>query len=786
LTGNAPWGWSRTGAQHEPTGFVGRKAELEAVFGALSRARVVTLTGPGGIGKTRIALRAARQASLEFTDGISIVELSGLRNAELLPNTVAAAVGLPETGTTHPMDQLIEYFIDKRALLVLDTCEHLVEALASFADILVRNSAHLVLLLTSRQPVALPGEHVLSVPPMPEPDGESTETTNDTVALFVERAKAARPSFVLDDDNRAEVIALCRRLDGMPLAIELAAVRLRTMTLEQILQRLDNRLQVLGGARSAQARHQTLRATIEWSHELCSEEEKELWARLSVFAGGFPMAAVEEVCAGEELDGLDVIDVLLGLVDKSVIQRVEGVEEDRYRILDTLREFGAEQLERSGRTEIYARRHQDFFLRVATRAGEEWMSDQQLQWGRRLHADLDNFRAALDFAAAHPADQAALRLVNGLWGLWLGESRLTEGRLWLDKALAAEPDRTFDHALALSFSCYFGMLQSDASVREQIIGCRDLAEELDDDFLRGRAEYVQVLELALWGTPAESLELCAQMRERVIANGDQFLLANSSIPISALNAVHGDPAGALAEVERGLSALRHIPQEKWIRNYLKAMQVLCLLVLGETDQARELGRATLPSIIEQDQTMGIATMIEYLAWVATTHKEHELATTLLGGSSTLWHKVGLLLWGEPGLNALHAEYEKTLMIGLGAERFTQLYTRGASMSVPELAELAAGEAAADHARADRTEDGSPLGPLTLRERQVARLIAEGLNNRQISERLVISKRTADAHVEHILNKLGFRSRTQVAAMIGALKDGQTTFAASAPHESTSP
>ncbi|MEU5881488.1 LuxR C-terminal-related transcriptional regulator [Spirillospora sp. NPDC047279] len=767
MTESGAWSWAKTGARYEPTGFIGRAAELTAVEKGLAAARVVTLTGPGGIGKTRIALRAAHRAGRDFPDGVSVVELSGLRDAEFLPNEVAAAVGMPEADARESMDQLLDYFADKRALLVLDTCEHLVGAVAAFADMLVGNCAHLVLLLTSRQPVALPGEHVLAVPPMPEPDSASTEETNDTVALFVARARAARPEFALDDDNRSEVVMLCRRLDGMPLAIELAAARLRTMTLDQILRRLDNRLQVLAGSRAVLARHQTLRATIEWSHDLCSPAEKELWARLSVFAGGFSMAAVEEVCAGNELDGFDVIDLLLGLVDKSVVQRIDNVEEDRYRMLDTLREFGAENLERAGRTETYAARHQRFFLRVATRAGEEWFGDQQLLWGQRLKADLDNFRVALDFAIANPTDQASLRIANGLWGLWLSGSRLTEARRWFDKALEAEPDLTSDHVIALFFSAYCGVLQGDPRVQEMIVRVRTLAEELDDDFLRVRAEYVEAAGAALWVSTAEAIAGMNRARELAAAAGDPFIRVMTTIPLAAMHAAQGDPAAALLAVQDGLAALAHIPRESWNRNLLKTMRVLCHLALNQVQEARDLGRATVPDLIEQSSTM--AAMIEYLAWAATADRDFELAATLLGGSGALWRRIGRLLWGELSLNAMHTKFETDLIQALGGERFTRLYTRGAALTHPELSALATGDARQPPPTFEE-EVGSPLGPLTNRERQVARLIAEGLSNRQIAERLVISKRTADAHVEHILTKLGFRSRTQVAAMIGALKD----------------
>ncbi|MFC9976625.1 ATP-binding protein [Spirillospora sp. NPDC127200] len=765
--GATQWGWARAGARHERTSFIGRSAELEAVRTAITRSRLITLTGPGGVGKTRIALRAARRSGAEFPDGVGIVELSGLRDAELLPSTVASALGLPEIAAQHPMDQLLEYFADKRALLVLDTCDHLVDAMAVFADILVGNSAHLVLLLTSRQSVALPGEFVLPISSLPEPDAADDETTNDTLALFVARAQAARPGFALNENNRAEVIALCRRLDGMPLAIELAAVRLRTMPLEQILRRLDDRFQTLVGARFAQARHQTLRATIEWSHDLCSAPERELWARLSVFAGGFTLAAVEDVCSGDELDGHDVIDVLVSLVDKSVVQAVEGVAEQRYRMLDTIREYGAERLVRAGHADVYARRHMEFFLRMAVRAGQEWFGDQQVEWGERLAADLDNFRVALDFAVAHPGDEAALRLVNGLWGLWLSKSRLTEARRWIDRALAAEPELTVEHGTALLYGVLFGVIQADPEVREQVGHCRSVAEHLDDDFLRGRAAYAEASETAVWGDHDEALRRYERLPGTLIATGDHFLLVATRIDTATLHGAHGDTERALGNVKQGLQELEHIPQERWLRNYLLTMQVLCLWAAGDADRARELGQTVLPLIVEQGHTMGIAAVTEYLAWAACAKDEHDLAATLLGGAAALWRRVGTLLWAEPGLTRLHNEIENTLMQGLGADRFTTAYTRGARLTLRELVNTAGGRTAG-HAPAD-IEEGSSLGPLTPREREVAHLIAGGLSNRQIAERLVISKRTADSHVEHILGKLGFNSRSQVAAMIGALK-----------------
>ncbi|WP_331752725.1 LuxR C-terminal-related transcriptional regulator [Streptomyces anthocyanicus] len=767
------WKWARAGSRNETTGFIGRAAELEAVRRAVTEARVVTLTGLGGVGKTRVAVRAAHQLAVDFPDGVSVAELSGLRDAEFLPNTVASAVGLPEIASTEPMDQLIDHFSDKHALLVLDTCEHLVEAMAMFVDILLSHSSGLVFLLTSRQPVALPGEFVLPIRPMPSPEADADEQDNDALALFVARARAALPSFSFTEENRSEVIALCRRLDGIPLAIELAAVRLRTMPLEQILGRLDDRFRLLAGVRTAQARHHTLRTTIEWSHSLCSEAERELWARLSVFAGGFTLAAAEEVGSGGELVGRDVLDFLGALVDKSVVQRVEGVVEYRYRLLDTIREFGAEQLEQSGRTQEYARRHQDFFLRMAERAGGEWLGDQQVEWGGRLAADFDNFRVAMDFAVAHPADEAALRLVNGLWGLWLGRSRLTEARRWIEKALAAEPEPTVEHGVALYYGSYFGLLQADRATRETVRRCRAVAESLDDDFLRARALYVETYEMLMWSRDVErTMASYEESRRQLRASGDLFPLVAGYINTAVFHAAHGSPTQALRDAEECLRELEHLPRERWARNYMTITQVLALWADGKLAESRDLGRGVLPSALDQGETMSLAATVEFLSWVACAEQDHEHAATLLGGSTALWRQVGTTLWGVRALSNLHTETENTLMLSLGAERFTQVYAHGTKLEVSELIDIACGHRQHTASSPPDEVNGSALGPLTPREREVADLIAEGLTNRQIAERLVISKRTADTHVEHILTKLGVASRVQVAGLVDRPKPAE--------------
>lgn len=338
----------------EVTRFVGRHRELAELAGLLRTARLVTVTGPGGVGKTRVALRAASLLADDFPDGTCLVELSGLHDPELLADTVASCLWLPEAESRSQLDAIIDHLRGQRMLLILDTCEHLIDACAMLADVLLR-ATEVTVLATSRQTLDVPGEHTCAIPPLPISIGPlSDPAAGDAIELFTQCAAAVVPGFAVTDANRADVIRLCQRLDGVPLAIELATVRLRAIPLGQLAERLEDRFRLLtGGRRAALPHHQTMRAATDWSYDLCSPAEQLLWARLSVFAGSFDVGAVEQVCAGEPLDRQDVLSTLIGLVDRSVVLRV-GEGGTQYLLLDTIREFGAEKLAALGAEPSYA------------------------------------------------------------------------------------------------------------------------------------------------------------------------------------------------------------------------------------------------------------------------------------------------------------------------------------------------------------------------------------------------------------------------------------------------
>ena len=422
----------------ESTRFFGRSAEAAAIRDALGRSRLVTLTGPGGVGKTRIAVRVACGLGAAFPDGVYMVQLSALRDPELLGSTVAGALGIAGRRSAEgQLDALVDYLRGKRVLLILDTCEHMIDACALLADVLLRGTEGPMLLTTSRQVLDIPGEVVYPIPPLDVPDDGG-----DAVALFADRVSAAVPGFTITTDILPKIVELCRGLDGIPLAIELAAVRLRAVGLEELLGRLGDRLRLLGtGSRRTTERHQTLRMTISWSYDLCSPAEKVLWTRLSVFAGEFSLEAVEAVCGGEPLADERMIDTLIGLVDKSIVLRADTVDSPdgaRYRMLDAVREYGAQLLADPQR---YHARHLAFYLGLAREFQPAFLSGRQRALVDAIARDQANIRVALEYSLTNGQAPAGLELATACWGFWMATSRLSEGAYWLQRLLeqAREP-----------------------------------------------------------------------------------------------------------------------------------------------------------------------------------------------------------------------------------------------------------------------------------------------------------------------------------------------------------
>ena len=465
--------------------FVGRRADVAEVRRLLSTSRLVTLTGPGGVGKTRLALEVANAARRGFPDGVVLVELDQVSDPALVANTVAVAVGLREQSGRPPLDVLTDYLAPRQLLLVLDNSEHVLDAITELVAALLQACPELRILATSREWLSVAGEVVFRVAPLGlpevEPDAGRPESPNllqyGAVELFVDRASSVVSDYGLTEQNRSEVAEICRRLDGLPLAIELAAARLRALSEREVLTRLSGHPHLLSSARAqAPSRQRTLRACIEWSHGLCSEQEQILWSRLSVFTGGFELDTVEEVCSGDGIDVADVSELLSRLIDKSILVGQRHDDVVRYRMLDTIREFGREQLEQGGETTRLLRRHRDAYLRMVEQADADWVSPRQVGWFARLDREHVNILAAVDHCLTEPGEvESGMRILTALFHFyWWGRGFAREGRILLARALGrpSPPTRVqarallTDASLALADGDFEGGGQRLAAARE--------------------------------------------------------------------------------------------------------------------------------------------------------------------------------------------------------------------------------------------------------------------------------------------------------------------------------
>ena len=761
----------------EVTGFVGRRRELAELARLLRTARLVTVTGPGGVGKTRVALRAAAELAGEFADGTCLVELSGLHDPELLPDTVVTCLGLAGAEARSELDAILDHLREQRLLLILDTCEHLIDACAMLADILLR-ATRVTVLATSRQPLAVPGEHTCAIPPLPVPDPHAPwdPGAGDAVELFAQCAAAVVPGFAVTDDNRATVIKLCQRLDGVPLAIELATVRLRAIPLEQLAGRLEDRFRLLtGGRRAALPHHQTIRAATEWSYDLCSPAEQLLWARLTMFAGSFDVEAAEQVCADDLLDVKDVLATLIGLVDKSVVLRTDG-DGTRYLLLHTIREFGAEKLAARGDAELVRERHLARYLGLAAYLGENPLADDQVPRYRQLRLEHADLRAALEYALAAPGrERDAAAMAISLDAYWQMSSAPGEGRHWLGKVLPRLGDRSRARALALIIDGYLACLQEDAEggLAELAEGIA-LAEERGDARIRARGYLNLTIALAFAGRYDEAERAGATAYQEALAAGDTSMLVVLDSHVGYLRMLDGKAEEGLARCRDGLRRLGPDSGERWQQSYLRLLEGICLFLLGELRPSAEAFRTALAMKHEIDDTMGMGYALEGTAWLAAAERRFTRAAWLLGAADARWQLAGGRLGRNATAEALHAQAEQAVRDALGEERYRAQHDLGAGYPLAEIVRFAADGTDDLPPREDRAQapaGAAPAPGLTARELEIAGLVGEGLSNRQIAERLVISKRTVDAHIEHIYGKLGVSSRVQLATWLRSAHPG---------------
>ncbi len=496
----------------EVSGFVGRRSELAAIRAALGGARLVTLCGPGGIGKTRLAVRAAWEARRAFGDGVWLVELASLRDPALLASEVARGVGLLDQSAGWAVATLSEHLAGRQALLVLDNCEHLLDACAVLAGAVLRACPGVRILATSRQALGVTGEVTVAVPPLSVPDRGDLRSPEkllqfEAVRLFAERGAAVLPGFGIDAANGQAVTDLCVRLEGIPLAIELAAVRLRALSPEQILARLGDRFRLLSAGDPADPRHRTLQATLDWSYNLLPQPEQAMWRRASVFAGSFDLDAAEAVCGGDGVAAGAIVDLVDQLVTKSILRRSPGGDPARYRMLDTVREYGQQRLREAGHAQALRRRHRDFYARLAAR--RDALGPRQLEWIDALDADHENLRAALEHGGGETAEAAAeLAMACDLWLYWETRGHLTEGRRHMDALLAHAGSPCPLRTRGLWAAGYLALVQGDALAASRLLEAA-LRAAVDQSDAEAIAYASSFLGRAVWflSDPARGLAL---------------------------------------------------------------------------------------------------------------------------------------------------------------------------------------------------------------------------------------------------------------------------------------
>jgi predicted ATPase/DNA-binding SARP family transcriptional activator/DNA-binding CsgD family transcriptional regulator len=786
------------------TSFVGRERERAEVKRALSMTRLLSLTGAGGSGKTRLALEVARDLVGAYPDGVWLVELAAISDPALVPQAVARTLdvreqpGLPLTAT------LVDALRHKQMLLVLDNCEHLIDACARFLDTLLSSCSRSRVLATSREALGVAGEANWPVPLLTVPGAHHLSATEsltryEAVYLFADRARSKLAAFGLNQQNAGAVADICRRLDGIPLAIELAAARVTVLAVEQIAERLEDSLKLLtAGGRTAPPRHRTLRATLEWSYDLLSEQERALFGRLSVFAGGWTLEAAEEVCSGEGIERDDVLDLLSKLVDKSLVvaEASPGAEgELRYRMLEPVRQYGQERLEESGTAERLRERHAQYYLALAEEADREEEDREEAQpelwrarpvaWLEQMVTEQGNLRAALSWSLDEDAEEPdggraelGLRLAATLSWFWYTHDYLTEGRRYLERTVSSsrrsDPTTTRLRARALNGAGTIAIAQGDfgaakALTEEGLALYRELGDE------EGIAAALTALGVvALWGqrndVPVRAvIEELGELKPRLKNRNTlaYLLLLEGVIALS-----QGDLEHSVALHEQSLKLFREIQGTTGITACLSHLGGIAL-VRGDYERAVPLLREPLRLAWESDYKFLIPFCLFVLACVAASREQPVRAARLWGAVEGMEEAYGVpispialsLSDYEGRLSTARSQLEEEAWLGAWEEGKTSPLERVIEYTLSEEEEREPPTTLVPVAEQPPPPADERAGTLTRREREVALLLGRGLTNRRIAEELAISEHTAATHVRNILKKLGLDSRTRIAAWV---------------------
>lgn len=794
------------------TSFIGRERELAEVERLVSASRLVTLTGAGGCGKTRLAIQVGNNMSGKFADGVWLVDFVPLREPGLIPQHMAQTFDLHPSSNQSFNELLLNFARPKQMLLILDNCEHLIAAIAQLVQPLLAVASSLHIVATGRQPLALAGEMIYPLPGLAWPSLESENPFDpkdvvkyDAIHLFVERGRAISPQFSITTENVSVIVEICRRLDGIPLALELASARLNILTPQQIAERLDDRFVLLnsGQLMNAVTHHQTLRAAIDWSYDLLRAEEKTLLPRLAVFDAGFSLDTAEGVCTGDGITSARTLDLLSSLVDKSlVIAETTGRAEARYRLLETIREYALEKLKEAGEIERLRNRHLDFFVvRTEEIVAKLQSSSYPNLWLNWLDSELDNIRSALEWALESGQIESGLRLVITLFDFWINQGSLSEGHNWYERLLAQ-------------------------------------AHEQVPIMLRARANFNAGMTAGFMGdaTAARAHEGTAVALCQAAGEEGVQLLALAQAPIIVAAIMDRDFVTAYNTVERTVQLLREIGDQLELPMSL-ATQAVAAGGLGRYQIARSLAEESLQAAHKSGNLYAAAMMMSYLGYIEHCEQNYERAQALYEEALTALHKQGAtreeprvlqslaqthlqqgdldqayalicesvaryrsqgdlkamgecligfgVLASERGMQAeavrllttgaTHGrsvyvslllaegrEYERYLAKArsqLGEQEFEQAQEAGRIQTLEQGIEYALFLPLGPAESASKEQD--ELGGLSKREREVVTLIAQGKTNGEIASELVLSKRTVEKHIANILSKLELTSRAQI-------------------------
>ena len=760
------------GGKHNLTGsltsFVGREREKQEVERILGTTRLLTITGTGGSGKTRLAQEVARDLTEAYQDGVWLAELAAVAEGSLVGGAVGEVLGVPEQPGRPLEATLVDALRDKHLLLVLDNCEHLVNSVAHLAEFLLRSCQGLRILATSREVLGAAGEVYWQAPPLSGPVPTHRNTTEEleeyeSVRLFVQRARYRNPTFVLTRQNATAVAEICVRLEGIPLAIELAAARVG-LSVQEIANRLDDSLKLLtAGNRTATARQRTLRGALDWSHDLLSEPERVLFRRLSAFAGGWTLQAAEVVGSGDGIEGQEVLDLLSGLVDKSlVLAEATGDGTLRYRLLEPVRQYARERLRESEETEILQSRYARWCLELVEEARGGLQGPEQASWVRLMQQEHANVQVALSWTLeAEP--EAALRLAASLGYFWYRYGRIIEGRRWLEAVLAqtggvesATRARTLRLAGVLSEES--GLYERAEQLHEQglalhrRLGNREgIAASLTS--LGALAYAVGDLERAMLLTQ-ESLVLKREL-------GDERALMSSRNNLGEMMQKTGELSKAQALFEENLES-EEILGDEWGTSVSRLNLGILAIEQGDPARSEMLLLEALSAFVRLGDEDATTECLDSLAGAAGVRGEWVRAATLFGAAEAAREELGTPI--RPVDRDRHERFVAASQRIPGEKAWASAWSAGRDISLQQATAYALSPESTPPSTPDvaTSERSSPLTP---RELEVAHLIARGLTNRRISEELSISERTAATHVGRILKKLGFGSRSQLAAWI---------------------